>query len=167
MITRFRSGDAAWAAAKKLSDLVPGHDYEAWPDRGCWVLVMRYRDDDGHLRFKFVGPEDRLSKKHDMQEKTRGPRAKSSRLTQARTIPAAIRKNDPQPTTSVTVVTKAPDDTAGPMSKRWSNNDVPRLKRFPASAVAMFLNQSAGSRLPRSWQILRARKTLARAHCPD
>jgi hypothetical protein len=59
MNTRFRSRDAAWAAAKKLSHLVPGHDYEAWPDRGYWVLVMRYRDDDGHLRCKFVGPEDR------------------------------------------------------------------------------------------------------------
>src|SRR2546430_9428198 len=71
MITRFRSRDAAWAAAKKLSDLVPGHDYEAWRDLGCWVLVMRYHDDDGHLRFKFVGPEDRLGKKHHMQEKNR------------------------------------------------------------------------------------------------
>jgi hypothetical protein len=62
MITRFRSQfrsrDAAWAAAKRLSHLVPAHDYEAWPDRGYWVLVMRYCDDDGHLRFKFVGHED-------------------------------------------------------------------------------------------------------------
>jgi hypothetical protein len=73
MITRFRSRDAAWAAAKKLSGLVPGHDYEAWPDRGYWVLVMRYRDDDRHLRFKFVGPEHRLTKKHKMQEKTPAP----------------------------------------------------------------------------------------------
>jgi len=73
MITRFRSGDAAWAAARKLSDLVPGQDCEAWRDRGYWVLVMRYRDDDGHLRFKFVGPQDRLSGKHDMQEKTAAP----------------------------------------------------------------------------------------------
>jgi hypothetical protein len=74
MITRFRSRDAAWAAAKKLSGLVPGHDYEAWPDRGYCVLVMRYRDDDGHLRFKFVGPADRLTKKHNMREKTRPQR---------------------------------------------------------------------------------------------
>jgi hypothetical protein len=73
MVTRFRSGDAAWAAAKKLSDLVPGHDYEAWPDRGHWVLVMRYRDDDGRLRLKFVGPADRLTKKHNMKEKTPAP----------------------------------------------------------------------------------------------
>jgi hypothetical protein len=77
MITRFRSRDAALAAAERLSHLVRRHDYEAWPDRGCWVLVMRYRDDDGHLRCKFVGPEDRLSKKHNMQEKTRA-RASSS-----------------------------------------------------------------------------------------
>jgi hypothetical protein len=68
MVTRFRSGDAARAAAKKLSQLVSGHDYEAWPDRGHWVLVTRYHDDDGHLRFKFVGPEDRLRKEHHMQE---------------------------------------------------------------------------------------------------
>ena len=68
---RFRSRDAAFAAAKRLTDLVPGHDYEAWPDRGYWVLVMRYRDDDGHIRFKFVGPEDLLRKKHNIQEKTR------------------------------------------------------------------------------------------------
>jgi hypothetical protein len=33
---------------------------------------MRYRDDDGHIRFKFVGPEDLLSKKHKIREKTRG-----------------------------------------------------------------------------------------------
>jgi hypothetical protein len=70
---RFRSRDAAWAAAKRLAYLVPGHDYEAWPDRGYWVLVMRFRDDDGHIRFKFVGPEDHLSKKRNIQEKTRAP----------------------------------------------------------------------------------------------
>jgi hypothetical protein len=73
MITMFRSRREAWAAAQKLSHLIPGHDYEAWPDRGYWVLVMRYRDDDGHLRFKFVGPEDRSSKKQNIQEKTRAP----------------------------------------------------------------------------------------------
>ena len=70
---RFRSRDAAFAAAKKLSDLDPAHDCEAWPYRGYWVLVMRYRDDDGHIRFKFVGPEDLLSKKHNIHEKTRAP----------------------------------------------------------------------------------------------
>ena len=73
MITRFRSRDAALAAAERLSRLVPGHDYETWPDRGYWVLIMRYRDDDGRIRFKFVRPEDRLSKKHHMQEKTPAP----------------------------------------------------------------------------------------------
>jgi hypothetical protein len=65
--SRFRSRDAAFAAAKKLSDLDPAHDCEAWPYRGTWVLVMRYRDDDGHILFKFVGPEDRLSKRHNIQ----------------------------------------------------------------------------------------------------
>jgi hypothetical protein len=94
MITRFRSGDAAWAAAKRLSDLAPGHDYDAWPDRGCWVLIMRYRDDDGHLRFKLVGPEDRLSKKHHMQEKTR-PQSKILPCHASANHPAAIRKYDP------------------------------------------------------------------------
>jgi hypothetical protein len=73
MITMFRTRDAAWAAAKELSQLVPAHDYEAWPDRGYWVLVMRYRDDDGHIRFKFVEPEDRLSKVPNIREKTRAP----------------------------------------------------------------------------------------------
>ena len=72
--SKFRSCGAAFAAARKLSHLVPGHDYEAWPDRGYWVLVTRYRDDEGHLRFKFVGPEDRLSKEHNIQEKTRAPK---------------------------------------------------------------------------------------------
>jgi len=70
---RFRSRDAAIAAATRLTHLVPGHDYEAWPNRGYWVLVMRYRDDNGHIRFKFVGPADLLSKKHNIQEKTRAP----------------------------------------------------------------------------------------------
>jgi len=64
---RFRSRDAAVAAAQKLSDLDPAHDCEAWPYRGYWVLVMRYRDDDGHILFKFAAPEDRLSKKHNIQ----------------------------------------------------------------------------------------------------
>jgi hypothetical protein len=75
---RFRSRDAAIAAAKKLTHLVPGYDYEAWPDQGYWVLVTRYRDDDGHIRFKFAGPEDLLRKKHDIQEKTLGPENDSS-----------------------------------------------------------------------------------------
>jgi hypothetical protein len=70
---RFRSRDAAVAAATRLTHLVPGHDYEAWPNRGYWFLVMRYRDDDGHLRFKFVGPEDLLSIKRNIQEKPRAP----------------------------------------------------------------------------------------------
>lgn len=67
--SRFRSRDAAWAAAWKLSLLLPGYDYEPWPDRGYWVLVMRYRDDDGHIRFKFAGTEDPLKRR--IQEKTR------------------------------------------------------------------------------------------------
>ncbi len=71
MITMFRTRDAAWAAAKELSQLVPAHDYEAWPDRGYWVLVMRYRDDDGHIRFQFVGPDGRLRKTNNIQAKTR------------------------------------------------------------------------------------------------
>jgi hypothetical protein len=75
---RFRSRDAAFAAANKLTHLVPGHDYEAWPDRGYWVLVTRYRDDDGHIRFKCVGPEDLLTKKHNIHEKTRAPENDSS-----------------------------------------------------------------------------------------
>ena len=58
--SKFRSRDAAFAAAERLSQLVPGHDYEAWPDRGYWVLVTRYRDDEGHLRFEFAEPDDRL-----------------------------------------------------------------------------------------------------------
>jgi hypothetical protein len=73
MITMFRTRDAAWAAAKELSQLVPAHDYEAWPDRGYWVLVMRYRDDAGHIRLKFVEPEDRLSKTCNIQEETLAP----------------------------------------------------------------------------------------------
>jgi hypothetical protein len=75
---RFRSRDAAVAAATRLTHLVPGHDYEAWPNRGYWFLVMRYRDDYGHLRFKFVGPEDLLSIKRNIQEKTRTPERQQS-----------------------------------------------------------------------------------------
>jgi len=51
-----------------LSLLDPGRDFKAWPDRGYWVLVMRYRDDDGHIRFRFVGPGDRLTKKQNIHE---------------------------------------------------------------------------------------------------
>lgn len=54
-----------------MSLLVPGHDYKAWPARGYWVLVMRYRDDDGHVRFRFVGPGDGLSKKQNIHENAR------------------------------------------------------------------------------------------------
>ena len=86
--SKFRSRDAAFAAAERLSHLVPGHDCEAWPDRGCWVLVMRYRDDDGHLRCKFVGPEDCLSKKPIILENTRPPVRRQIRQTQARTTPS-------------------------------------------------------------------------------
>lgn len=46
---------------------------------------MRYRDDDGHLRFKFAGPEDRLSKRHHMHEKNRARELK----------PPASRKPEP------------------------------------------------------------------------
>jgi hypothetical protein len=71
LITRFRSYDAAWSAAERLSLLVPGHDYKAWPARGYWALVTRYRDDDGHIRFRFVGSEDRLSKKQKADKNNR------------------------------------------------------------------------------------------------
>src|ERR1700730_1316962 len=93
---RFRSRDTAIAAAARLTHLVPGHDYKAWPDRGYWVLVMRYRDDDGHIRFKFVGPEDRLSKEHNIQGKPQAPERQQ--------------------------IFWPDDDTAGSMSKRCSNN---------------------------------------------
>ncbi|MGH6834434.1 MAG: hypothetical protein ACREC9_02575 [Methylocella sp.] len=78
MITMFKSRREARAAAKKLSNLVPGHDYEAWPDGGYWVLVMRYRDDDGHIRFKFGGPEAPSWKKHNIQEKIWAPERQQS-----------------------------------------------------------------------------------------
>lgn len=80
--SRFKSRDAAVAAANKLSDLDPAYDCEAWPYRGHWVLVMRYRDDEGHILFKFVGPEDRLSDKHFNQawaSATKSGAARSSR----------------------------------------------------------------------------------------
>ncbi len=99
MITMYRSRDAAWAAATKLSHLVPAHDYEAWPDRGYWVLVMRYRDDNGYLRFKFVGPEDRFRKKHSTQAKTRAPERQQITYPdnlEAELKPPASRKPEPQ-----------------------------------------------------------------------
>ena len=74
MVTMFRSRQEAWAAGEKLSQLFPDNDFAAWPDRGYWVLVMRYRDKHGHIRFKFVQPETSLSKKHEFQEKTLGTR---------------------------------------------------------------------------------------------
>jgi hypothetical protein len=95
---RFRSRDAAFAAATRLTHLVPGHDYEAWPNRGYWVLVMRYRDDDGHIRFKFAGPEDLLSKKHNIQAKTRAPERQqilSPDNLAAELKPPASRKPEP------------------------------------------------------------------------
>jgi hypothetical protein len=58
----FRSRQQARAAARRLSNLFPDNDYEAWPDGGHWVLVMRYRDAKGHVRFAFVAPEASLSK---------------------------------------------------------------------------------------------------------
>ncbi len=82
--SRFRSRDAAVAAAKKLSDLDPAHDCEAWPYRGHWVLVMRYRDDDGHILFKFVEPGDRLSKSHNIQAHVSAPDSRPARSSRAR-----------------------------------------------------------------------------------
>ena len=159
---RFRSRDAAIAAATRLTHLVPGHDYEAWPNRGYWVLVMRYRNDDDHIRFKFVGPEDLLSIKRDIQEKTRAP--ERQQILSPDNL--AAEGNPPASATSVTAATKASGDTVRSMPKRCTSPRKP-LKRLPASAAAVFLTRSAGSPLPRSLQILRARKTLARAHCPD
>ncbi|HEV7910392.1 MAG TPA: hypothetical protein VGP28_04740 [Methylocella sp.] len=95
---RFRSRDAAFAAATRLTHLVPGHDYEAWPNRGYWVLVIRYRDDDGHIRLKFAGPEDLLSKKHNIQAKTRAPERQqilSPDNLAAELKPPASRKPEP------------------------------------------------------------------------
>jgi hypothetical protein len=99
MIAMFRSRDAAAAAAKKLSHLVPDHDYEAWPDRGCWVLVMRYRDDDGHIRFQFVGPDGRLRKTNNIQAKTRAPERQQITYPdylEAELKPPTSRKPEPQ-----------------------------------------------------------------------
>jgi hypothetical protein len=97
--SRFRSRDAAFAVAKRLSHLVPGHDYEAWPYRGYWVLVMRYRDDDGHIRFQFVGPYDRLRKTNNIQAKTRAPERQQITYPdnlEAELKPPASRKPEPQ-----------------------------------------------------------------------
>jgi hypothetical protein len=82
--SRFRSRDAAFAAAKKLSDLDPAHDCEAWPYRGYWVLVMRYRDDDGHILFKFVGPEDRVSARHNIQAYVSATESRATRSSRSR-----------------------------------------------------------------------------------
>jgi hypothetical protein len=82
--SRFRSRDAAFAAAKKLSDLDPAHDCEAWPYRGYWVLVIRYRDDDGHILFKFVGPEDRLSNNHNIQAYLSATESRAARSSGSR-----------------------------------------------------------------------------------
>jgi hypothetical protein len=60
---------------------------------------MRYRDDDGHLRFKFVGPEDRFRKKHSTQEKTRAPERQQIAYPdnlEAELKPPASRKPEPQ-----------------------------------------------------------------------
>ena len=82
--SRFRSRDAAFAAATRLTHLVPGHDYEAWPNRGYWVLVMRYRDDDGHILFKFVGPEGRLSEKYNNQAYLSATESRAARSSRSR-----------------------------------------------------------------------------------
>jgi hypothetical protein len=97
--SKFRSRDTATAEAKKLSYLVPGHDYEAWPDRGYWVLVKRYRDDDGHIRFQFVGPYDRLRETNNIQAKSRAPERKQITYPdnlEAELTPPASRKPEPQ-----------------------------------------------------------------------
>jgi hypothetical protein len=75
MVTMFRSRDAAWARAVELSHLFPENDFEAWPYRGGWVLVMRSHDEHGHVRVSFVGSEapQRKKRKHDLRERTRGP----------------------------------------------------------------------------------------------
>jgi hypothetical protein len=97
--SKFRSREPAAAAAKKLSHLVPDHDYEAWPDRGYWVLVTRYRDDDGHIRFQFVGPDGRLRKTNNIQAKTRAPERQQITYPdylEAERKPPASRKPEPQ-----------------------------------------------------------------------
>jgi hypothetical protein len=75
MVTMFRSRQEARAVAKKLSRRFPDNDYEAWPDRsGYWVLVVRYRDEHGHLRLKFVASEASLMNKHCILEQNLGTR---------------------------------------------------------------------------------------------
>lgn len=55
MMQTFRSRQEAQAVVKKLARRFPANDYEAWPDgRGFWLLVVRFRDEAGHIRFKFV-----------------------------------------------------------------------------------------------------------------
>jgi hypothetical protein len=71
MLKQFRSRQEARAVAKKLSHRFPANDYEAWPDgRGYWVLVVRYRDEHGHSRFKFVAPEAPLGNTNSTSEKS-------------------------------------------------------------------------------------------------
>jgi|GEM_PF-2057312 hypothetical protein len=56
MINTFRSLREARAVAKKLARHFPAKEYDVWPDgRGFWVLVVRYQDEQGHNRLKFVG----------------------------------------------------------------------------------------------------------------
>lgn len=63
MINMFGSRQEAQAVAKKLARHFPGNNYDVWPDgRGFWVLVVRYLDGEGHIRFRFVAnepPEER------------------------------------------------------------------------------------------------------------
>jgi hypothetical protein len=55
MLQMFRSRQEAQSVAKKLSRRFPSHEYEAWPDgKGFWLLVVRFRDEAGHIKFKFV-----------------------------------------------------------------------------------------------------------------
>jgi hypothetical protein len=75
----FQSRDAAWALATELSFLFPENDFEAWPHRGSWVLVMRDHDEHGHVRVRFVGHEAplRKTKKHGPREKNMGVRGRA------------------------------------------------------------------------------------------
>jgi hypothetical protein len=95
------SNDAEFRRKPPISaaTLVPAHDYEAWPDRGYWVLVMRYRDDDGHIRFQFVGRDGRLRKTNNIQAKTRAPERQQITYPdylEAELKPPASRKPEPQ-----------------------------------------------------------------------
>jgi hypothetical protein len=75
MVTMFRSRQEARAVAKKLARHFPDNDYEAWPDQsGYWVLVVRYRDEHGHLRLKFVASEAAVTNRHCILDKNLGAR---------------------------------------------------------------------------------------------